>query len=228
MRAEEFYKKVLENSKAKMSAPGEMKKPTYANFGTPNNHVTGKGNETSEVKGTEASLGKRKDKKPTAKVGKPGLNKEYMQKRNVPVKKLKEQHSVADGMYDPKEVRTYIRQLESIGPQQRNYNHAQKQLPLAVARLEKLQGPVSEHKALGGSVEGEMKTPTYKKDKPVRSAKVRKGDPYLKANKADPGKPKGNSPGTEKMKVAVAKVKESVNDVEEFLGCQLDIGKSVD
>jgi hypothetical protein len=94
--------------KAVTETKDEMKTPSYADLKTPNNHVSGRNEKT--VDGTKG-LGDRKDTKPTANVGKPGLNKEYPGFLSVPVKKIKED---LDELEELLETKVKIDEFDSV------------------------------------------------------------------------------------------------------------------
>jgi hypothetical protein len=81
--------KLLRNVKeAKKASADEMSIPTYDNMHTPDNHVSGTAGATTTVKKPESGLGDRKDKRPTANVGKAG--KERRDTKGVKGVKIKE------------------------------------------------------------------------------------------------------------------------------------------
>lgn len=88
MKVSHFLSLVMENSKSSKTAPGELKKPSYDNLNTPDNHVSGK----REVDGKKG-LGDRKDKKPTADVGTPKKKAYDVGGPVAPVKKMSEADS---------------------------------------------------------------------------------------------------------------------------------------
>lgn len=69
MKAQDLLALVRESSKGTKTVDGEVKKPTYDNLNTPDNHVSGKG--TKEVKNAKKDFGKKRDKKNPANPGTP-------------------------------------------------------------------------------------------------------------------------------------------------------------